>query len=139
MTPLQSYHIALIHQDASSNGTHQPPHALLNRSVPYYVSHDRSSSYSKAEGREKEESGARRLTSLHAPSPETASAAFRPTFEIEINEEDDRNLPKRLLQACINKQKNNQSSSSSPAPAAPDGISLCFVSCLCVPHRVSLL
>lgn len=96
MTPLQSYHIALI-QGASSNGTLQPTDALLNRSVPYI--NDRSS-YNK--GGKKEDSGARRLTSLHA-APETASAAFRPTFEIEINEEDDRDLPKRLLQACINK------------------------------------
>ena len=71
---MQSYHIALI---APSNGTHAP--ALLNRSVPY----DRSNA---------EDNGP--LTSL-------AESQFRPTFEIEINEEDDRVLPKRLLQACI--------------------------------------
>lgn len=62
--------------------------------MPYYS--DRSN---QPGGRKKEESGAaRRLTS---PDAAETAAAFRPTFEIEINEEDDRDLPKRLLQACI--------------------------------------
>lgn len=30
----------------------------------------------------------------------TGHIGFRPTFEIEINEEDDQDLPKLLLQAC---------------------------------------
>ncbi|KAJ6219276.1 hypothetical protein RDWZM_005088, partial [Blomia tropicalis] len=72
-----SYHIALI---GASNQTNLP--ALLSPDRSDLASTGTSSSSISYD--------------TNHPEPQ---GPFRPMFEIEINEEDDRDLPKRLLQA----------------------------------------